>query len=134
MKSKFAIAILSAVFCVSVLAAPAPWHKWRSKLDGKEFCAQISPGDGWEKVSGPYKDARCAKPGVPGGEPSVDKSSSAQEIYAECKSNCRDTFDSELGGCNMQDWDPLGQEYKSCVRYADKNYSACLARCQAILR
>ena len=60
------MAIVAILSCASVLAAPAPWYQWRSKLDGKEFCAQTSLGEGWEKISGPYKDARCEQPGVPG--------------------------------------------------------------------
>jgi hypothetical protein len=66
MKSKLSVAILGILFCASLFAAPAPWYKWRSKLNGKEFCTQTSPGEGWEQVRIPYKDARCEKPGVPG--------------------------------------------------------------------
>ncbi len=60
--------IAFALLAVSLYgsAAPAPWHKWRSKLNGAEACAQSSPGDGWQKAGGPYKDARCSIPGVPG--------------------------------------------------------------------
>jgi hypothetical protein len=47
-------------------AAPASWYKWRSKLSSEQPCAQISPGEGWEKLSGPYRDARCIIPGKPG--------------------------------------------------------------------
>lgn len=43
-------------------AAPAPWYLWRSKVDGKAFCFQASPGEGWERVDGPFRDARCEKP------------------------------------------------------------------------
>ena len=50
----------------SAAAQPAPWYKWRSKLDGRETCRQVTPGEGWERVSGPYKDASCTRPGVPG--------------------------------------------------------------------
>lgn len=66
MNPRFALAVASALFAISVLAAPALWYKWRSKLDGKEVCAQTSPGRGWEKVDGPYRDARCDKSGAPG--------------------------------------------------------------------
>lgn len=45
----------------AALAGPAPWYKWRSKLDGKQFCAQTSLGHGWEKAGGPYKDSHCTK-------------------------------------------------------------------------
>jgi hypothetical protein len=61
MKLKIAPACLLAAACITVLAAPAPWHQWRSKVDGKQFCAQTSLGSGWEKVSGPYKDSHCEK-------------------------------------------------------------------------
>jgi hypothetical protein len=55
------IAILIAGVCTALAAAPAPWFKWRSKLDGKQFCAQTSLGHGWEKASGPYQDSHCEK-------------------------------------------------------------------------
>lgn len=47
-------------------SAPAAWHKWRSKTDGTQICAQTPPGSGWEKMDGPYKDARCTVAGKPG--------------------------------------------------------------------
>jgi hypothetical protein len=65
MRSKLTAALVAFAFAAAALAAPAPWYKWRSKLNGKETCAQTMQGE-WEKVSGPYKDARCVKPGVPG--------------------------------------------------------------------
>lgn len=58
-------AALLALVCATAAAAPAPWFKWRSRTGGKEVCAQTVAGD-WEKVRGPYKDARCEKPGKPG--------------------------------------------------------------------
>jgi hypothetical protein len=42
-------------------AGPAPWFVWRSKLDGKEVCAQASPGAGWVQLGGPFFDADCRK-------------------------------------------------------------------------
>ena len=42
-------------------AKPAPWYKWRSKIDGYLSCAQTTLGPGWERDSGPYKDSRCEK-------------------------------------------------------------------------
>lgn len=42
-------------------AGPAPWYVWRSKLDGKEVCAQASPGAGWIQQGGPFLDADCRK-------------------------------------------------------------------------
>ncbi len=44
------------------LAAPAPYYQWRSKLNGAFACSQTPLGAGWEKFSGPYRDARCEKP------------------------------------------------------------------------
>ena len=45
----------------ALLAAPAPYWKWRSKLDGKTVCSQTPLGTGWEKFAGPFRDARCDK-------------------------------------------------------------------------
>lgn len=57
------ILALSIIFLVSPLfAAPAPWYKWQSKVDGKVFCAQTSPGGGWKRLKGSYRDLRCQKP------------------------------------------------------------------------
>jgi hypothetical protein len=59
--SNIAIGALLACTCASLVAAPAPWFKWRSKVNGKQFCAQTSLGGGWEKASGPYRDSHCEK-------------------------------------------------------------------------
>lgn len=40
-------------------SAPAPWHWWRSKVDGQRICSQISPGAGWTQDSGPYEGSGC---------------------------------------------------------------------------
>lgn len=53
------VAGLLALACACALAAPAPWYLWRSKTDGALTCAQTSPGAGWKKAHGPFKDARC---------------------------------------------------------------------------
>ena len=55
------LAILLAWSCMAALAGPAPWYNWRSKLDGKQVCAQTGLGQGWEKAGGPYKDSHCTK-------------------------------------------------------------------------
>ena len=47
--------------CGSLAAEPAPWWKWRSKIDGALVCSQTTLGPGWEKAYGPYRDARCEK-------------------------------------------------------------------------
>jgi len=44
-------------------AEPAAYWRWRSGLDGKEFCAQTSPGPGWTRVAGPFRDLQCREPG-----------------------------------------------------------------------
>lgn len=41
-------------------AKPAPWYWWRSTLDGKRICAQVSPGAAWERDSDPYEGPGCA--------------------------------------------------------------------------
>lgn len=61
-----ALAALLAACATPARAAPAPWHMWLSTLDGQRLCAQGSPGPGWKKLKGPYKDSRCEKPGKPG--------------------------------------------------------------------
>jgi len=43
----------------AALAAPAPWYWWRSKIDGHRLCAQVSPGAGWERDSGPFEGPLC---------------------------------------------------------------------------
>lgn len=48
-----------ALCCGLALAAPAPWYYWRSKVDGHRLCAQVSPGTGWERDSGPYEGPMC---------------------------------------------------------------------------
>ena len=59
-----AVAAMALLLCLATAAdaAPAPWYLWRSKVDAKTFCFQASPGAGWERVDGPFKDARCEKP------------------------------------------------------------------------
>lgn len=60
---------LVAAFCSALLlsassvtfAAPASWYKWKSKIKDAEVCSQTSPGDGWERTAGPYRDGRCEK-------------------------------------------------------------------------
>jgi hypothetical protein len=58
--------LLLILFCSAGVTGTAPWYKWRSKLNGEVICAQTSPGEGWEKVGGPYKNVRCDAPGLPG--------------------------------------------------------------------
>lgn len=53
--------LLALLLVASALAGPAPWFQWRSKLNGALACSQTPLGPGWEKSSGPYRDARCEK-------------------------------------------------------------------------
>ena len=50
-------------------AKPASWHLWQSMLTGKRICAQTSPGKGWTRLGGPFRDAGCrqATTGSPAG-------------------------------------------------------------------
>jgi hypothetical protein len=66
MTAPLVAAAMLVLFVSSAFAAPAPWYRWRSKLDGTVACAQTSPGEGWERIGGPYRDARCEKTGRPG--------------------------------------------------------------------
>jgi hypothetical protein len=57
----YAMGMVLAGACATLAAAPAPWFKWRSKVDGKQVCHQTPLGQGWEKASGPYQDSHCEK-------------------------------------------------------------------------
>jgi hypothetical protein len=59
--TKIVIVMTLALCCNGLSAAPAPWWKWRSKIDGYLACAQTTLGPGWERAYGPYKDSRCEK-------------------------------------------------------------------------
>ena len=56
--------VIGVLLCLwlGAVAAPAPWYLWKSRVDGKAFCFQASPGEGWERVDGPFRDARCETP------------------------------------------------------------------------
>jgi hypothetical protein len=58
---KLAGLLTLALCCGALTAAPAPWWKWRSKIDGQLICSQTPLGQGWEKAYGPFRDARCEK-------------------------------------------------------------------------
>ena len=64
MRKSITVLVLGLV-SLAALAAPAPWYKWKSKLNGEIACMQTSPGDGWTRDSGPYHDARCLPPAKP---------------------------------------------------------------------
>jgi len=57
MKYSFVL-VLSAISFVAS-AKPAPWYWWASQLNDGRICLQTSPGDGWYRDGGPYKDSRC---------------------------------------------------------------------------
>ncbi len=61
------LVVAALVFAGAALAKPAPWYRWSSKLTGQTMCSQTSPGAGWEKTGGPFRDARCEKRGIPTG-------------------------------------------------------------------
>ncbi len=65
MKSMTLVAI-GLLMSFAVIAAPAPWYLWKSKLDGSVWCTQTPPGKGWVQIDGPYKDAHCKTIGRPG--------------------------------------------------------------------
>ncbi len=58
---RLALPLLALFVAGAALAGPAPWFQWRSKLNGALACSQTPLGPGWEKSSGPYRDARCEK-------------------------------------------------------------------------
>jgi len=62
MTTKAILASLLFCFVSLAFAQPAPWYKWKSKVNGKVVCLQTSPGEGWDKLDGPYKDGKCEKP------------------------------------------------------------------------
>ncbi|MFZ6850051.1 hypothetical protein [Undibacterium sp. RuRC25W] len=47
-----------------VFAAPAAYYIWKSKTSDAQLCAQTSPGEFWDKATGPYKDPHCEKPAL----------------------------------------------------------------------
>lgn len=97
MKARLVLSLFLAIFVSNVFAQPAPWYKWSSKLNGKEFCAQTSPGDGWEKVSGPYQDARCENPlkaNIP--KPTKEQISQYKKTIAENPKTDQATADKTL--------------------------------------
>ncbi|WP_043311433.1 hypothetical protein [Pseudomonas sp. ML96] len=54
--------LLLSALAGAALAAPAPFYLWQSKASGQYTCAQLSPGEGWQKHSGPFRDAGCRTP------------------------------------------------------------------------
>lgn len=48
--------------CTGAAARPAAWYWWESRVDGQRACQQTMQGEGWVKVGGPFRDARCSRP------------------------------------------------------------------------
>lgn len=59
MKNGIVSAVLLFALVTPVWADPAPWYVWRSVSSNSTVCAQTSPGAGWVRDTGPYKDLRC---------------------------------------------------------------------------
>ncbi|KAF1070574.1 MAG: hypothetical protein GAK45_00755 [Pseudomonas citronellolis] len=57
-----AFCLLLLLACTSAFAAPMPFYFWQSRMDGRLACAQTSPGNGWQRFSGPFVDAGCRTP------------------------------------------------------------------------
>ena len=60
-----ALFVCAAWYGSLVWADPAAWYLWRSPENPSAICSQISPGDGWVVIKGPFQDGVCKKPGVP---------------------------------------------------------------------
>ena len=63
--ARTALFVCTAWYGALVWADPAAWYLWRSPEDPSAICSQISPGDGWVVIKGPYQDSLCRKAGVP---------------------------------------------------------------------
>lgn len=62
MRTTKSIFVFTALLMTAIaVAGPAAWYQWRSKLEPSFLCSQTSPGEGWEKLNGPFSDARCEK-------------------------------------------------------------------------
>lgn len=61
---KTALFFVTLLSSLTLWAGPAPWYKWHSNAADYDVCSQVPPGDGWQIVKGPFKDAHCQKPWV----------------------------------------------------------------------
>ncbi|MCS4509337.1 hypothetical protein [Xylophilus ampelinus] len=57
-----AAGLLALACATAAVGAPAPWYQWRSLQNGTRVCAQTSPGSGWTRVGGPFRDVNCSLP------------------------------------------------------------------------
>lgn len=65
MKSKCMALVVFMLMCCVAYSSGAPWYRWQNRVDKTILCSQISPGDVWVQIQGPYMDSRCRKPGNP---------------------------------------------------------------------
>ena len=63
--ARIAAFVGAALYATLLWADAAAWYLWRSPHAEGSICAQVSPGDGWVVVKGPYQDSACKKKGVP---------------------------------------------------------------------
>ena len=62
---RFALGCALMLMCGAALASGAPWYRWKNAVNKTVMCAQVSPGNVWEIIEGPFMDSRCKKPGNP---------------------------------------------------------------------
>ena len=60
-----ALFVCTVCYGALVWADPAAWYLWRSPENPSAICSQLTPGDGWVVIKGPFQDGVCKKPGVP---------------------------------------------------------------------
>lgn len=62
MKRWWALVAIFALSAGEAGAGNAAWYRWESRTDRAFVCAQSSPGPGWKRIAGPYRDAACTRP------------------------------------------------------------------------
>jgi hypothetical protein len=64
--------------------------------------------------------------------PVVLVSASAAMIWAGCKSDCRDEYDSEVESCNRRYDDPDdADDLRRCIQDAKDEYESCIEECDS---
>lgn len=53
---------LLLVVSAQAWAGNAGWYRWESKIEHSYVCAQTSPGEGWKRIAGPFREATCSQP------------------------------------------------------------------------
>lgn len=62
--------------------------------------------------------------------PAVLFAVSSAMIWAGCKSDCRDEYESEVASCNRRYDDPdYADELRRCIQNAQDEYEACIEEC-----